>query len=32
LNRIVGIGPESDSLWRQIFRQAQTYFKCTINR
>lgn len=32
LNRILGIGPESDSLWRQIFRQAQTYFKCTINR
>jgi hypothetical protein len=32
LNRIVGIGPESDSLWRQIFRQAQTSFKCTINR
>jgi hypothetical protein len=32
LNRLFGIGPESDSLWRQIFRQAQTSFKCTVNR
>lgn len=32
LNRLFGIGPDSDSLWRQIFRQAQTSFKCSVNR
>ena len=32
LNRIFGIGNESESLWRQIFRQAQTYFKCSVSR
>lgn len=32
INRVVGSGPDSDGLWRQIYRQAQTYFKCTISR
>lgn len=32
LNRLFGIGPESDSLWRQIFRQAQSNFKCNVSR
>lgn len=29
---MVGVGPESESLWRQIVRQAQSSFKCTISR
>ena len=31
-NRIFGIGPESDSIWRQIFKQAQVNFKCSVSR
>jgi hypothetical protein len=29
---MLGIGPESDGLWKQVLRQAQTYFKSTVGR
>ena len=32
LNRLTGFGSESDSIWMQVSKQAQTSFKTTITR
>ena len=32
LNRVFGIGAESETLWGQIYRQAQTHFKCSFSK
>jgi hypothetical protein len=32
LNRIMGVGSDSEGLWRQIIRQAQHSFRATVSR